>query len=141
MDSLCLIESKVHPVIKVRRTGCRSNRRGKSQPNTAPGWRSGLPSRARRMERPTRACPLCIVCEIQEEAQPESWTGLGLSRAREGFGVWQDEDTLTAPATVSKLNHNGSERPSCPKSAWPMERGRFSNPKAPAFPTHILIAK
>ena len=29
-----------------------------------------------RMERPTRACPLCTVCEIQEEAKPESWTGL-----------------------------------------------------------------
>jgi hypothetical protein len=46
-----------------------------------------------RTEGPTRACPLCIVCEIQAEAQPESWTGLGLSRTREAFGVRKDEDT------------------------------------------------
>ena len=40
---------------------------------------------------------LCIVCEIQAEAQPESWTGLGLSRTREAFGVRKDEDTWSKP--------------------------------------------
>jgi hypothetical protein len=50
-----------------------------------------------RTEGPTRACPLCIVCEIQAEAQPESWTGLGLSRTREAFGVRKDEDTWSKP--------------------------------------------
>jgi hypothetical protein len=57
-----------------------------------------------RTEGPTRACPLCIVCEIQAEAQPESWTGLGLSRTREVFGGRKDEETWFSPRILADMS-------------------------------------